>query len=55
LIAIHGEGEIDGHPLKAGDVWYVSGDASHILITGQVTLLRAAVPQEQLQEQPQVP
>jgi len=47
LIAIHGAGEIDGHPLKAGDVWHVSGDATHILITGQVTLLRTSIPQAQ--------
>jgi len=44
LIAIHGQGEIDGHPLKAGDVWYVPGDSGHVPITGEVTLLRALVP-----------
>jgi mannose-6-phosphate isomerase len=44
LIAIHGQGEIDGHPLKAGDVWYVPGDSGHMPITGEVTLLRALVP-----------
>jgi mannose-6-phosphate isomerase len=44
LIAIHGSGEIDGRPLKAGDVWYVPGDSPHIPITGEVTLLRALVP-----------
>lgn len=47
LIAIEGAGEIDGHPLKAGDVWYVPGDAAHILLTGQVTMLRALIPQAQ--------
>jgi mannose-6-phosphate isomerase len=45
LIAIHGLGEIAGNPLKAGDVWYVPGDSGHISITGEVTLLRALVPQ----------
>ena len=45
LIAIHGHGEIDGRPLKAGDVWYVPGDSAHVPITGEVTLLRALVPQ----------
>ncbi len=44
LIAIQGHGEIDGHPLKAGDVWYVPGDSGHLSITGGVTLLRALVP-----------
>ena len=44
LIAIHGQGEIDGRPLKAGDVWYVPGDSGHVPITGEVTLLRALVP-----------
>ncbi len=47
LIAIEGKGEIDRQPLKAGDVWYVPGDTSHIPITGQVTLLRALVPEPQ--------
>ncbi len=46
LIAIAGQGEIDGHPLKAGDVWYVPGDSTHVSITGEVTLLRALVPQK---------
>jgi mannose-6-phosphate isomerase len=55
LIAIQGEGQIDGHPLKAGDVWHVPGDASHILITGQVTLLRASVPQPQPQDSGTIP
>ena len=45
LIAISGQGEIGGHPLKAGDVWYVPGDSEHLPITGQVTLLRTLVPQ----------
>ena len=45
LIAIHGQGEIAENPLKAGDVWYVPGDSAHISITGEVTLLRALVPQ----------
>jgi mannose-6-phosphate isomerase len=45
LIAIHGQGEIAGHPLKAGDVWYLPGDSPHVPITGEVTLLRALVPQ----------
>jgi mannose-6-phosphate isomerase len=47
LIAIQGQGEIAEHPLKAGDVWYVPGDSAHISITGEVTLLRALVPQAQ--------
>jgi mannose-6-phosphate isomerase len=47
LIAIQGQGEIAGHPLKAGDVWYVPGDSAHISITGEVTLLRALVPPTQ--------
>ncbi len=46
LIAIQGQGEIDGNPLKAGDVWYVPGDSGHVMITGEVTLLRALVPQK---------
>ena len=44
LIAIEGAGTIDGHPLKAGDVWYVSGDSAHVAIEGEVTLLRTLVP-----------
>lgn len=44
LIAIEGQGMIDGHPLKAGDVWYLSGNSAHVPIEGQVTLLRALVP-----------
>ena len=44
LIAIEGQGTIDGHPLKAGDVWYVPGDSGHVHIVGEVTLLRALVP-----------
>jgi hypothetical protein len=44
LIAIEGQGTIDGHPLKAGDVWYVPGDSGHVQIVGEVTLLRALVP-----------
>jgi mannose-6-phosphate isomerase len=55
LIAIYGEGEIDGQPLKAGDVWHVPSDASHILITGQVTLLRASVPPRQVQDSGAIP
>jgi mannose-6-phosphate isomerase len=55
LIAIHGEGEIDGQPLKAGDVWHVPGDATHILLTGQVTLLRASVPPRKAQDSGKMP
>ena len=45
LIAVQGQGEIAGNPLKAGEVWYVPGDSPHVSITGEVTLLRALVPQ----------
>jgi mannose-6-phosphate isomerase len=44
LIAIEGQGTIDGHSSKAGDVWYISGDSGHVPIVGEVTLLRALVP-----------
>jgi mannose-6-phosphate isomerase len=55
LIAIQGEGEIDGNPLKAGDVWHVPGDAAHILITGQITMLRALVPKAPTQDSDTMP
>jgi mannose-6-phosphate isomerase len=44
LVAIEGQGTIDGQTLKAGDVWYISGDSAHVSIVGEMTLLRALVP-----------
>ena len=42
LIAIGGEGEIDGHPTKAGDVWsFAAGEEIHL--SGNLALLHASV------------
>jgi mannose-6-phosphate isomerase len=42
LIAIEGEGEIEGQTIRAGEVWHVSG--SYPFIAGNLRLLRTGVP-----------
>jgi len=42
LIAIEGEGEIDGQPMRAGEVWHVAG-SEVVKLTGNLQLLRTAV------------
>ena len=42
LIAIDGEGEIGGQPIRAGEVWHVAGSES-LKITGNLRLLRTSV------------
>ena len=43
LIAIEGEGRIDGEAIRAGEVWYIT--AKPAVITGRLRLLRTFVPQ----------
>jgi mannose-6-phosphate isomerase len=43
LIVISGEGEIDGHPAKAGEAWVFTPETSHVAIRGNVTVLCASV------------
>ena len=42
LIAIEGEGEIDGQPMRAGEVWHVTG-SEPLKLTGNLRLLRTSV------------
>jgi mannose-6-phosphate isomerase len=42
VIAIEGHGEIDGLPMRAGEVWHVEGSES-VKLTGNLRLLRTSV------------
>ncbi len=42
LIAIEGEGEIDGQPIRAGEVWHVASSGP-LNITGNLRLLQTSV------------
>lgn len=44
LIAIEGDGEIAGQPIRAGEVWHVSSGSDAFQIRGTLRLLRVSVP-----------
>ncbi len=44
LIAIEGEGEIAGQPIRAAEVWHVSRASESLKISGNLRLLRVSVP-----------
>jgi mannose-6-phosphate isomerase len=44
LIAIEGDGEIEGQPIRAGEVWHVSSGSDPFQISGNLRLLRVSVP-----------
>ena len=44
LIAIEGDGEIAGQPIRAGEVWHVSRTSEFLQISGNLRLLRVSIP-----------
>jgi mannose-6-phosphate isomerase len=44
LIAIEGDGEIAGQPVRAGEVWHVSRASESLQISGNLRFLRVSVP-----------
>jgi mannose-6-phosphate isomerase len=44
LIAIEGDGEIAGQPIRAGEVWHVPSGSDPFQISGNLRLLRVSVP-----------
>jgi len=42
LIAIEGEGELDGQPMRAGEVWHVAS-SEQVKLAGHLRLLRTSV------------
>jgi mannose-6-phosphate isomerase len=44
LIAIEGDGEIAGQPVRAGEVWHVPSGSDSFQISGNLRLLRVSVP-----------
>jgi mannose-6-phosphate isomerase len=42
VIAIEGAGEIDGHPMRAGEVWHITS-SEPVKLTGSLRLLRTSV------------
>jgi mannose-6-phosphate isomerase len=44
LIAIEGDGEIAGQPIRAGEVWYVSSASDSFQMFGNLRFLRVSVP-----------
>lgn len=44
LIAIEGDGDIGGQPIRAGEVWHVSPSSDSFQISGNLRFLRVSVP-----------
>jgi mannose-6-phosphate isomerase len=44
LIAIEGEGEIAGQPIRAGEVWHVLAASDSFQVSGDLRFLRVSVP-----------